>query len=261
MAYDPQALLVAVVAGLACGFLNTVASSGSAVSLPILLALGLDPISANATNRIPVLLAGITASADLARRRVIPWRLAMRITLPVTAGAVAGAMLAEAMPAHDLRLAITFAVLVALILLLTRLRDIINAAVTGEPRFGLREAALFVLVGLWLGFIVLDGATYLLLALVFAVRLPLVQANAVKNVLLVPTTFAAMLVFASHGSIDWTLGLAMGLGSMAGGLIGARVSVSPSAKRWIFGLLVAVIVGELIHLTARYAADLPHSAG
>jgi hypothetical protein len=41
---------VLVAAGLACGFLNTLASSGSAVSLPILVLIGLSPAAANATN-------------------------------------------------------------------------------------------------------------------------------------------------------------------------------------------------------------------
>ena len=55
-------LALAIVAGLACGFLNTVASSGSAVSLPVLMAIGLDPITANATNRVPLLLGSLSAT-------------------------------------------------------------------------------------------------------------------------------------------------------------------------------------------------------
>jgi hypothetical protein len=57
-----------------------------------------------------------------------------------------------------------------------------------------REFFLFIGIGGWLGFIVLDGATYLLLALTLAVGLPLVQANAVKNAVAVPATIIAMLV-------------------------------------------------------------------
>jgi uncharacterized protein len=53
--YDVWSLVLGVAAGLACGFLNTAASSGSPVSLPILMMIGLDPISANATNCVPVL--------------------------------------------------------------------------------------------------------------------------------------------------------------------------------------------------------------
>jgi uncharacterized membrane protein YfcA len=48
-------IMVLLVAGMACGFINTLASSGSAISLPMLLTLGLPALAANATNRLPVL--------------------------------------------------------------------------------------------------------------------------------------------------------------------------------------------------------------
>ena len=42
LGYDPLDLLLALGAGFACGFLNTAASSGSVVTLPIMIFLGLD---------------------------------------------------------------------------------------------------------------------------------------------------------------------------------------------------------------------------
>ena len=56
LGYDPVDLLLALGAGFACGFLNTAASSGSVVTLPIMIFLGLDAATANATNRLPVLV-------------------------------------------------------------------------------------------------------------------------------------------------------------------------------------------------------------
>jgi uncharacterized protein len=258
MNHDAWLLLIAAVAGLVCGFLNTVASSGSAVSLPILMALGLHAINADATNRLPVLIGGAAATFQLARRKAIPWRMAFFVSIPTTIGAIAGAILAESIPSSDLRLFIVAAVVMALILILTKLKQLINSAHSGETRFGVREIVLFLLIGLWLGFIVLDGATYVLLILVLAVRLPLIQANAIKNFVLVPTTLVAMIIFASRGSIDWQLGGFMALGSVAGGLLGARLAVSEQAKKWIVGLLITVIVGELINLMVRYYFDLLH---
>jgi hypothetical protein len=258
MNHEMLLLIVALVAGLFCGFLNTVASSGSAVSLPILMALGLHAIDADATNRLPVLVGGVAATLQLARQRAIPWRMALFVSAPTTIGAVAGALLAERIPSSDLRLAIVAAVVMALILILTKLKQLINSAQSGETRFGIREVLLFLLIGLWLGFIVLDGATYVLLILVLAVRVPLIQANAIKNFVLVPTTLVAMIIFASRGSVDWQLGGLMAVGSLVGGLLGARLSVSEQAKKWIIGLLITVIVGELINLGLRYYLDLFH---
>jgi uncharacterized protein len=252
LGYDIWALLLGMVAGLACGFLNTAASSGSAVSLPILMMIGLDPISANATNRLPVLIGGMSATASFHRSKTLPWGLAAKVSLPVTIGALIGAGLAEILPGRDLALIITAAVLAALVLLFTKLKQAIEATHSGTARYGLREFLIFLGIGVWLGFIVLDGATYMLLALTIVVGLPLANANAVKSAALVPVTLVAMAVFAYKGNIDWTLGAIMGVGSIAGGILGAKLTTSPQARRWIFWLLVVVIGGELIHLFIHF---------
>ena len=187
------------------------------------------------------------------QKKALLWDLAIRVSLPVAIGSVVGAGIAEVLPARDLGLVITAAVLVALVLLFTKLKQAIEAATSDSVVYGWREFALFAGIGIWLGFVVLDGATYMLLALTLVVGLPLVQANAIKSATLVPATLVAMVVFAYHGDVNWTLGAVMGAGSIAGGLLGARLAASPAARVWVFRLLVVVICGELLHLGIHYA--------
>lgn len=236
-------------AGAVCAFLNTLASSGSAVSLPMLISLGMDPEMANATNRLPVIVGCTTAVATFARAGALPWRMALRVAGPATLGSVAGALLADAIPARNLGLTITAAVLVALILLFTKLKAALNQPPQELARFSLKEALIFFGIGTWVGFIVLDGATYLLLALVLVVRLPLTAANAVKNLVLIPTTLVSLLVFARDGHVAWLPGGAMALGSIGGGMLAARLALLPAARVWVFRLLVVVIAGELIQIS------------
>jgi len=255
LGYDLWALLLGLAAGLACGFLNTAASSGSAVSLPVLMMIGLDPVSANATNRIPVLIGALSATWSFHRSRALLWDLVLKVSAPVAVGAVVGAFLAEMLSPRNLALVITAAVLIALLLLFTKLKQAIEAATSESVRYGAREFLLFVGIGVWLGFIVLDGATYMLLALTLVVGLPLIQANAVKSAALVPATIVAMIVFAAKGNVDWTLGAILGAGSVVGGLLGARLAASSHARVWVFRLLVIVIVAELVHLTIHYVFE------
>lgn len=252
LGYDLWALLLGLAAGLACGFLNTAASSGSAVSLPVLMMIGLDPVSANATNRIPVLIGALSATWSFHQRRALVWDLVLKVSAPVALGAIAGAGIAEMIAPRELGLVITAAVLVALLLLFTKLKQAIEAATSDSVRYGVREFMLFVGIGVWLGFIVLDGATYMLLALTLVVGLPLIQANAVKSAALVPATVVAMVVFAAKGNVDWTLGAILGVGSIVGGLLGARLATSSYARTWVFRLLVVVILAELVHLSIHY---------
>jgi uncharacterized protein len=108
-------------------------------------------------------------------------------------------------------------------------------------------------VGFWLGFIVLDGATYLLLVLILIFRFDLVRANALKVLLLVTTTLVPISMFASGGSIRWTEGVLMSVGSIAGGHLGARFTMHERAKFWIFRILVAVLLLEIVHLGIQYS--------
>jgi uncharacterized membrane protein YfcA len=140
----------------------------------------------------------------------------------------------------------------ALVLLFSKLKQAIEQASADTTRYGWREAAMFFGIGVWLGFIVLDGATYMLLALTLAVGLSLTPANAIKSAVLVPTTLVAMIVFAYKGSVDWTIGAIMGAGSVAGAYLGARLATAPAAKKYVFYLLVLVISAELVNLSWHY---------
>jgi uncharacterized membrane protein YfcA len=44
----------------------------------------------------------------------------------------------------------------------------------------------------------------------------------------------------------------MAAGSMAGGLLGVRLAVSEGSRRWIFRMLVAVMLVEVVHLGVHY---------
>lgn len=64
-----QILLLLFAGGLS-GFLNTLASSGSAVSLPALIFLGFEAHVANATNRVAILLGTLEWGVWYRRRSV-----------------------------------------------------------------------------------------------------------------------------------------------------------------------------------------------
>jgi uncharacterized protein len=250
--YEWWGIALAVVAGVACGFLNTVASSGSAVSLPILMAIGLDPITANATNRVPLLLGSMSATLSFNAKKALPWGLAAKVSIPTSIGAIVGARLIELFPRRDVGIIITAAILLALLLLFTKVKQAIEQSQASAVRFGLREVLLFFGIGVWLGFIVLDGATYLLMVLTLAVGLSLVPATAVKSAALVASTLVSMVIFVFHAEINWTMAALTGAGSILGGVLGAHFTMSPNAKRYIFWLLAGTIFAEVIHLAVHY---------
>ena len=63
---------------------------------------------------------------------MLPWALAVKVSLPVAIGGLGGAALAEILPGRELALVITAAILVALLLLLTKLKQAIESASSDE---------------------------------------------------------------------------------------------------------------------------------
>jgi len=255
----PIEIIIAVGAGLLCGFLNTVASSGSAVTLPVLILMGLSPAIANGTNRVPVLIAALIASIAFLRAGIIEWRLAFKILTPTVIGSIFGASLAVYMPQDYIKLLIFIALLCAFLLLFSGIKKLIEQEFEESLRYRGFEIGILFAIGLWLGLIVLDGATYMLLALIAFVRLPLLKANAYKNLAILATSAIALALFSAKGEVNWEIGSIMALGSIAGGFFGAKFALIPLAKVWTFRFLVTVILLELIHMGVQHFLASPSS--
>jgi uncharacterized membrane protein YfcA len=69
----------------------------------------------------------------------------------------------------------------------------------------------------------------MLLILTLMAGLDLPRANAVRAATLVPVILLSILVFAAHGDINWILGGVLSVGSIGGGVLGARLSLSAGA--------------------------------
>jgi uncharacterized membrane protein YfcA len=240
-----------LVGGMASGFINTLASSGSAVALPIFLFLGFSPHVANATNRLGVLAAACASTVVFARQGTIDWAHVPHVLAPTMAGAFLGALFADWLSDRDLQTVIILAVVMSLILVLIGMKRFLGAAPQEHRRFGLLQMGLLFLVGIWTGLIVLDGYTYLLLTLVLAVGYDLVGANALKAVAGMGVTVVAIAVFAERAQVEWVAGSLMSVGAMAGAWLGAKLAASERSKVWVFRVLVVTIVGEIVRMVWR----------
>src|ERR1700691_3041503 len=84
--------LLLLAAGLACGLVNTLASSGSAISLPVLLLFGFSPLDANATNRLSVFFGSLMALRTFNSKGEVKWRAGFAMAVPATLGSVGGGL-------------------------------------------------------------------------------------------------------------------------------------------------------------------------
>jgi hypothetical protein len=250
--------LLLLLTGIACGFLNAAASSGSAISLPVLIGLGLPPAVANATNRLPVVVGMAIALLRFQRAGAIPWGFTLKLLPAFLAAATLGALGATRIPMQEVSLLIHIAILVAFLLLLLRPSRWLNDLSTSSlPSPSLLLTLLTAAVGLWTGLIVLDAATYLLVAMVMVGRVPLVQANAIKTALIGTASVASLVIFLLNGQVDWMTGLPLMLGSSLGGWLGAALALGPNARQWIYRLLVSALGFELLAMLWSFRPGLP----
>ena len=245
--------LLLILAGVCSGFLNTVASSGSAVTLPVMIALGLNPVIANATNRVPVVVGLAAAVWKYHRSGQLHWKEGFRLSIPTIVGAVLGTFLAANLGDKKTGYLTTFAVLFAMMVVLSNPSKWLNSGQSTQAKQNglLVKVALFT-VGIWTGLIVLDSGTMFLAVLVLMAHYPLQEANAIKAWSMGLPSLMAVMIFTAKGDINWFWAFPLSAGGILGSLIGTRVSLGRNASKWIYWVLVLVLGVQVVQLALRY---------
>jgi uncharacterized membrane protein YfcA len=241
-----EAVLV-FTAGVAAGTINTVVGSGTLITFPVLLSVGLSPLTANVTNTLGLIPGSFMGAygyrADLKGQR----SLAVRLGSASIIGAILGATLLLALPPGAFKAIVP--VLIALALVLVVAGPAINrrlaarhAAQEHTPRPSLWWATIG--TGAYGGYF---GAAQgvLLMGLMGALHGGDVQRNnAIKNLLTGVVNLVAAVVFVAVAQPNWPYVALIATGSALGGVIGARVGrrLPPSALRGVI-VVVGIIAG------------------
>ena len=233
-------------AGVAAGFINTVAGGGSVITIPVLV----EVIGAGLTNgtlRIAILMQNVSGVTGYARGGAFTWPIVGRLVVPTITGAVAGAWLATRLSPGDLKKVFGGAgVLVA-----------VAVSVLGKPKGWepspeplLRKpwtSIVFFCVGFYGGFVQAGVGFLFLAALVPGLGLGLVKGNGVKVALIFFYLPFALLLFINADQVHWGAGVAVGVGSMAGAFLASTLAVRKGAG-WIRWVLVAAAVAAAIRM-------------
>jgi hypothetical protein len=246
---DQNLLLLAAVpvVGFIAGFVNTVAGSGSLITLPVLILLGLPANIANGTNRVGIVIQNVVAVATFRRRGALELGGSLKLAVPTIFGSVVGAALAVDLDEALLNRTIAVLMLVMLGVMLLRPRRWLEAHATSAPlSYGL-QAPLFFAIGVYGGFIQAGVGIFLLAGLVLAGGYNLVGANAAKNLIVLVFTVAALAVFIINDQVRWGLGLLLAVGNGAGAWVAAHLAVEKGAP-FVRGALIAILLVASIAL-------------
>jgi len=221
--------------GVISGFVNTVAGGGSIVTVPLLVEILGDPLVANGTNRVAILMQNVVALLSFSRSKVVPWKIAAPLILPVLLGAGAGAWVATQVDASTMKLVFAVVIVgVALSILISpgRWRG-------GDARLGpIGRALAFAAIGFYGGLVQAGVGFLMLAALVLGGGLTLVTGNAAKVLLVLAYTMLTLPIFIYAGHVAPLAGLALAVGNMAGAWFAARLAITKGSA-WIRWVLVA----------------------
>jgi uncharacterized membrane protein YfcA len=250
-----------IAAGFIAGFINTLAGSGSAVTLPLLIFMGLPATVANGTNRVAILLQNVVGVESFRRSRVLDVRGAALLSVPAVLGSVIGAQISLNLNEYLMRRVIGMVMLVMLTVILLRPRRWLQGTlerITGRPDW--KHLVLFFAIGIYGGFVQVGVGIFLLVGLVLGLGYDLVRANAVKVAIVLCFTVVALLVFVVNGKVQWREGLVLAAGNILGAWVGARFAVEQGAV-WVRRLLIAIVVfsaGQLLGVFDLIGQMLQH---
>ncbi|GAB4534558.1 MAG: sulfite exporter TauE/SafE family protein [Anaerolineae bacterium] len=241
--------LAVIAAGFAAGFINTLAGSGSLITLPLLIFLGLPANVANGTNRVGILLQNVVAVGSFRQQRVLDLRGGLLLSIPAIIGSVLGAQIAINLNEEMMRRTIGALMIVMLIVILIRPKRWLEGRGEVEnQRLTWVQVLIFFAIGVYGGFIQAGVGIFLLAGLVLGAGYDLVRANAVKVLIVLCFTVSALLVFLVNKQVVWSIGLILAVGNMSGAWVASRMAVERGAPfvRWVLIAVVAISGAKLL---------------
>ena len=249
-------LLLVALAGGGAGLINAVVGTGTLITFPTLLALGVPPVLANVSNSIGLapgsLSAALASRPDLVgqRARIIRYGIASLL------GSIVGAVLLLWLPPSAFKAIVPVLIGVGCVLViigpwLTR-RIAARRERLGVTRASPRDGPpwLFfaiIFTGMYGGYFgAAQGVLVMaIMGVAFAETMP--RINGLKNVLVMIANAVAGIVFVIISEVDWWIVLALAVGSVLGAQVGARIGrkLPPIVYRVV---IVAVGVAAIIDL-------------
>lgn len=251
------ALLVGT--GTLAGVVSVLVSLASLVSYPVLLALGLPPLSANVTNTVALVFTSIGSAAGSRPELAGQGRLVARLGWLTALGGAAGAGILLITPAGSFETVVPALIGGAALLLLVQPRIARLRAHGGRPEVGdgggsaRRELSPFLLAAMvvvagYVGYFGAAGGVLMLAVLSPLLGQSVARTIAVKNAISGTANGVAAVGFALFGPVRWEVAAPLAAGFLLGGWLGPRVVRRLPGERLrlvigLCGLAVAVKLG------------------
>jgi uncharacterized protein len=219
-----EAILVGL-AGIAAGAINAVVGSGTLITFPTLLAVGLPPVVANVSNTVGLVPGGVAAALGYRRELAGQRSRVLRFAVATVAGATLGAVLLLVLPESSFVAVVPALILLGCVLVLIQPWLMRRLGERRRPHHGGPLVWLLVLaIGVYGGYLGAGQGVLLIAVLGLGLDETLQRVNAAKNVLAGLANLVAGLIFVAVADVDWAVAALIAMGSTVGALVGAGVA-------------------------------------
>jgi uncharacterized protein len=246
-------IIVILAAGLAGGFVNTLAGGGSFITLIALDFAGLSSAMANGTNRVAIEVQNIMAVLGFRSKGISNFKLTLHFAIPALLGAIVGAYLVIDLPDAIFKKILAVAMLFMLFTIVFDVKSWLkDRVIEMTPRRRIVAYFVFFLVGIY-GGAIQAGVGFLFIAtLVLVAGEDLVRTNSHKVFIIGTYTLFVLIVFALRGQVNWVLGLVLAVGNGTGAWIASRWAAERGEK------LVRIVLGVMLAIMSiRYLGIIP----
>jgi len=239
-----------VLAGILTGVINTIAGSGTVVSLGSMIWHGVPVYLANTTNRLGVFFQNIAAIRTYVAKSDLHTRdRPMFIIIPTLLGAMIGAFIAVEISNQAITWIASAVMVLMLVVLAGKLKQRVRSLHHLDKRMQRVRFVIFVLVGIYGGLIQIGIGILLLVAIMLFSSLDYYQANMVKLIVILIYTVPTVILFIATDMIDWRPAIALSIGQIAGAYLGGVASIRwVDMNKWIDRILIAIIIATLVRL-------------
>ena len=221
--------IAVLAAGFGAGILTSTVGVASLLSFPVLLAVGLPPVVANASNTVGMTPAGLSGSFGY-RRELREHPVVTTAVLTTCAlGSVAGALLLLALPPGVFEAVVPWLILVTSILvgvqpwISRRLRARHEADRPERVRMSPVTTAFATLTGVYGGYFGAGSGVMMMAVLGFGLDIDLRIINALKTLAVMAANVVATLIFLFLADLDWLAIALLAAGSVVGGYVGSHI--------------------------------------
>ncbi|MCV2403650.1 TSUP family transporter [Marinomonas sp. C2222] len=221
--------LALFVAAFIAGVIDAIAGGGGLITVPVLLAAGLSPAQALATNKLQGCAGTLSASYHFIKKKQVKLSEMWLSILLTGIGAVVGTLLVSYLDSGLLLKAVPIILIGVAIFFyfLPKVQPYIAS------KFSLTQSQFALLIGGSVGFY--DGligpgtGAFFSTAYLCFMGYSIVSATAHTKILNATSNLASLIIFTFSGHIVWALGIVMGVGQWFGAQLGSRLVITKGA--------------------------------